>query len=314
MPPSPPPAGLAPLLRSLTPEALGAAFDALDARGEGFLLLTEVRMALRAALADAEPPEALVATLCGLLERECPKRSDGATLVSRENWLEGAPACADMLEEEVVLGYPRALSTCGSLAQKEATSRFRGVPPPSNTPEAPAPRRLSPRPAPLPSPPLLDASINQRAVPLGEALEMGRGGLLVLSPGKCAEAAASPGGGRLLTAGAVGSGEAPHSTGMHLGSVRRAQLAGEAALAGRPAPDFSVKPEDFRLSGPAMVTTLARDFGDFGSVRSFFLRLLLLPLALTAFYLSNRHHPLPPRRTPATSPSTSPALQASPPL
>jgi hypothetical protein len=258
----PDPGALSAPLRALGAGALGAAFDALDARGEGFLLLSEVRMALRAAMGGAEPAEPTVATLCGLYEREAPKRGDGATLVSRAHWLEGVPACADLLDEAAALNRPSVLATCGSLAQKELLARFRGVPPPRGAPEGPAPRRLSPRAAPAAREPAPDATINQRAVPLGESLEVSPSGLLLLSPAKAA--AASPG--RLLTAGPLGSGDAlPHVAGMHLGAIRRAQLAGEAALAGRPAPDYSVPAEDFRVAGPALQTTLERDFGAFGS-------------------------------------------------
>jgi hypothetical protein len=256
----PDPGALSAPLRALTPDALGAAFDALDARGEGYLLLSEVRMALRAAMGGVEPAEATVATLRGLYEREAPKRGDGATLVSRAHWLEGVAACADMLDEAVALNRPSVLATCGSLAQKEASARFRGVPPPRAAPEAPAPRRLSPHKAPAPPDAAPDATINQRAAPLGEALEVAPTGLLVLSPEK---AAASPA--RLLTAGPLGNGEFPHMGGMHLGAIRRAQLAGEAALAGRAPPDFSVPVEDFRVAGPSLVTTNVRDYGDFGS-------------------------------------------------
>ena len=142
----PAPGALHARLRALRPGSLEAAFARLDARGEGFVLLAELRMLLVDAFAASglgEPEEAIVATLANLFEREGARRSDGAVLLSQLYIVQGVAACADMLEEEAALGRPEVLARASSLAVKDARARDRSLPTEPSF-EGPARPRLPP--------------------------------------------------------------------------------------------------------------------------------------------------------------------------
>ena len=265
-------------LRALQPGALEAAFAALDARGEGEVLLSELRMLLVHAFAASglgEPEEAIVATLANLYEREGARRSDGAVVLPLAHVLAGVAACADMLAEEAALGRPEVLARTSSLAVKEARARDRALDAAPSLEGPPRPR-LPPPPAPLASPhatlsPARAAASSPRAsaaeaaaareslrrsAPAGATLALdAASGLLLASPAS---------GARLLTAGPLGDPSAsPKATGMNLGALRAAQLTGEAVLGGRAPP--AAAPHEFRLAGAALCTSGMRDYGDYGS-------------------------------------------------
>ena len=290
----PAPNTLATRLRSLSPEALEAAFVTLDVRGEGHVLLSELRQLLFHAF-DAsglgEPEECVVATLRNLYEREGSKRGDGAVILPLLHIVEGVKACADMFEEEENLGRPEVLSQVGSLAVKEARGRDRtmstepsreGPPPPRLTPIAPLEH---PHPTFSPVPSSTQASlgaslkwsesksspagpeVTQRNAPMGETLSVDRGtGLLIQSPLASPESKS-----RFLTSGPSGTRTlaSEKATGLNVGALRAASLVAEATLAGRLSTPPALSPSDrinsFRLSGPSLMTSGMRDFGDFGS-------------------------------------------------
>jgi len=284
----PPPNQLHARLRACLP-CLEAAFARLDVGGEGLILLSELRMLLTDAFAAAgqgEPEEAVVATLTNLYEREGTRRSDGKVVLSLVYASEGVAACADMLEEECTLGRPEALKRVSSLAVKEARARDRTV---SMEPsfEGTARPRLPPTsPVPSPHPTMFSTlelsssgsalaspkpqkereslpAVAQRSVPLGETLSVDPSTSLLVVADAASSSSATLTSPRLLTAGPMGSGEASSPRrGMNLGALRMAQLTGEAVLGGREPPSSQTA---FRLAGPAYVSSIMRDFGDYGS-------------------------------------------------
>ena len=210
----PAPGALHARLRALRPGSLEAAFAALDAQGEGFVLLAELRMLLVHAFAASglgEPEEAIVATLANLFEREGARRSDGAVVLSQLYIVQGVAACADMLEEEAALGRPKVLAHASSLAVKEARARDRSLPtepsfegparprlPPTEALAHPHPNMVSPSAAaaatvisPRPSAQAAQAAREAllRSAPLGHTLVLDpASGLLHQSPAAAAAA------------------------------------------------------------------------------------------------------------------------------
>ena len=251
--------------RSVPADALEDAAASLDARGDGFLLLSEVREGLSRAYAAAqlgEPEEPLVATVVALFTREGRVLKDGSTVVPREQWVRGLAVAADLWEEDLALGRPEILAKSGSLREKAAAARVVGVPPPRKL-AAPAPPRLSVPPG----SPARTASAQKSApstpradplAPLGDGLVQGTDGLLQLSPRASRT--------RALTVEGAGAGaHSPRALGLKVGALREAALAGELALSGRMPSSPSAAAENFKLGGPNLTTSNMRDFGLFGS-------------------------------------------------
>ena len=282
-------------LRLVGAEALERAFAALDQGGEGHVLLSELRMLLVTAYAACGlgvPEEATLATLTNLYEREGARRSDGAVLLPLHHVLAGCAACADMLEEEAALGRPEVLARVSSLAVKEARARDRSVPT-SPSFEGPPRARLPPLSSPLAfahatmgasasaraasssssstlsSPPAKVPGVHRQSEGEREALRRtaGAGATLSLSPATGLLDASSSPRERFLTAGPMGSpSSAPAARGMNLGALRQAQLTGDAVLGGRELPSPSA--QQYRLAGPAYLTSTERDYGAYGSAPS----------------------------------------------
>jgi hypothetical protein len=246
--------------RAVPARALDDAAASLDARGDGFVLLSEVREGLSRAYATArlgEPEEPLVATVVALFAREGRVLKDGSTVVPRDVWAQGLAVAADLWVEDLALGRPEVLAKTGSLREKAAAARVVGVPPPRKL-AAPPPPRLSAPGSPARAPPARTAPSTpvDRLAPLGAGLVVGADGLLALSP-RASRA-------RALTVEGAGAGaDSPRALGLKVGALREAALAGDLSLSGRAPPPPSAS--DFKLGGPNLTTSNMRDFGDFNS-------------------------------------------------
>jgi hypothetical protein len=297
--------------RSVPAAALEAAVAALDARGDGFLLLREVRDALSRAYAAAslgEPEEPLVATLVALFSREGRTLRDGSTVVPNELFARGLAAAADMWDEDLALGRPEVLAKSGSLREKAAAARVVGPAPPRKLAAPPPPRLTGPPPSPMratrpagafaatvrdaergaadsgadagegdgsgaaandDAAPTVDVlaltatPASERSAPLGDGLLVTRDGTLALSP-RASRGARELTGAAAVAAATAAAAASSRSLGLKTGALREAALAGERALAGT-ARAAAPSPSDFKLGGPAYVTSNMRDFGDFNS-------------------------------------------------
>lgn len=273
--------------RNVSVEALEAAVDSLDTRGDGFITLREVRDALSRAYAQCslgEPEAPLVASLVAIFEREGVRLKDGSIIVPRDMFVQALPIAADFWAEDLALNRPEMLSKSGSLYKKAQLASSIGPQSPREF-DKPAPRRLPPA-SPMRSTSAMVSTgttlgstnsptrgggtptktslsrqqqhPNELNVSLGSGLDVSGEGFLVLSPR--AERT------RELTAGTAGAPVELGQRGLRVGALREAALASERALSGAsPPPQASRKPEQFKLGGPSLVTSTMRDFGDFGS-------------------------------------------------